>query len=99
MFSVAQKRQIAEAVEKLLLSFSHPEMPTDKPVFHLHVEGKESWSWADIEPNWVFDDAHKPGVNPWNEQVATIKKCTLPACYLECHAFNNGDCMNSVVCD
>jgi len=70
MFSVAQKRQIAEAVEKVLLDFHHPEMPTTKPMFHLRVEGAESWSWAEIEPNHVFDDAHKPGVNLFNEQVA-----------------------------
>ena len=70
MFSVAQKRQISQAVEKVLLDLHHPEMPVEKPRFHLRVEGAESWSWADIEPNWTFDDAHKPGVNPFNEQVA-----------------------------
>ena len=42
MFSVAQKRQIAESIEKILLRFNHPEMPTEKPSFHLRVEGKES---------------------------------------------------------
>ena len=70
MFSVAQKRQIAEAVEKVLLDLHHPEMPTEKPRFRLHVDGAESWSWADIEPNWTFDDDHRPGVNPHNETVA-----------------------------
>jgi hypothetical protein len=70
MFSVAQKRLIASKVEELLLSLRHPEMPESKPRFKLHVDGAESWSWADIEPNWVFDDAHQPGVNPWNEAVA-----------------------------
>ena len=69
MFSVEQKRTIAEAVEKAILAFDHPEMPKEKPVFKLHIEGEESWSWADIEPNWVYDDK-KPGVNPWNEAVA-----------------------------
>jgi hypothetical protein len=70
MFSVAQKRHIAETVEKALLELKHPEMPTEKPRFHLHVDGAESWSWADIEPNWTFDDNHAPGVNPFNEAVA-----------------------------
>ncbi len=67
MFSIDEKKQIAEAIEKLLLSFNHPEMPLEKPVFELAVLGKEQWSWAKIEPNWKFDENNKPGVNPWNE--------------------------------
>ena len=69
MFSVAQKQQIAAAVEKTLLGFNHPEMPKERPSFKLHVNGKESWSWADIEPNWTYE-SKKPGVNPFNEMVA-----------------------------
>jgi len=69
MFSVDQKKQIAEAVEKTLLSFNHPEMPTERPSFKLHVDGKESWSWADIEPNWTYEN-REPGINPHNERVA-----------------------------
>jgi len=74
MFSMEQKRKIAEEVEKLLLSFNHPEMPTEKPDFFLHVAGKEGWSFADIKPNWIFDDQNKPGVNPHNERVAKQMK-------------------------
>jgi len=70
MFSIEQKRRIASTVEKCLLELGHPEMPLVKPRFHLHVDGAESWSWADIDPNWTYDDAHKPGVNPFNELVA-----------------------------
>lgn len=70
MFSVAQKRSIAEAVEKALSEIHHPEMPVERPRFHLHVDGVESWSFAEIDPNWTFDDARQPGINPWNEQVA-----------------------------
>ena len=66
MFSRKQKNKIAEEVEKLLLSFNHPEMPKKKPRFLLHVEGKEAWSWADIEPNWKYEDK-EPSVNPFNE--------------------------------
>lgn len=66
MFSTVEKVMIAQKIEELLLSLSHPEMPTEKPKFKLHVDGKESWSWADIEPNWTFDDK-EPGTNPWNE--------------------------------
>lgn len=70
MFSVAEKRRIAAAVERELLAIAHPEMPTEKPRFRLHVDGAESWSWADIEPNWVFDDGHKvAGLNPHNETL------------------------------
>ena len=67
MFSVAQKRHIAAEVEKLLLGIQHPEMPTEKPKFKLHVDGKESWSWADISPNWEYGEDNKPAINPWNE--------------------------------
>lgn len=71
MFSKEEKKMIADEVEKLLLSFQHPEMSTEKVSFKLHVNGKESWSWADIEPNWMFE--HKaPEVNPWNEHARTF---------------------------
>jgi len=67
VFSVKEKRKIAEEIEKLLLNLDHPEMPKDKPVFKLRVDGKESWSWAEIKPNWKYDDANSPNTNPWNE--------------------------------
>lgn len=66
MFSISEKRKIAEEIEKLLLSFNHPEMPKDRPIFKLRVEGKESWSFADIRPNWLVDNPEKDA-NPWNE--------------------------------
>jgi hypothetical protein len=65
-----QKKEIAKKIEELLLSFDHPEMPKEKPDFELHVKGKESWSWADIKPNWTFNENYKPGINPWNEKQA-----------------------------
>ena len=67
MFSKRQKEKIAKEVEKLLLSFDHPEMPNENPVFRLFVAGKESWSWANIEPNWKYNDV-EPSLNPWNER-------------------------------
>ncbi len=67
MFSVKEKQFIAESIQDLLLNLAHPEMPTEKPKFKLHVDGKESWSWADIEPNWVYEDGKKMGVNKFNE--------------------------------
>jgi len=73
MFSLQQKRYIAAKIERLLLEIGHPEMPTEKPRFKLHVDGKADWSYADIEPNWTFDDAtEKPGVNPHNEFMAIL---------------------------
>ena len=65
MFSIKEKQHIAAEIEKLLLSLNHPEMSTERPKFSLHVDGKESWSWADIEPNWTF--SAPPTGNPWNE--------------------------------
>lgn len=51
MFSKDEKIKVAAEVEKLLLNLNHPEMPNERPSFQLHVEGKESWSWAVIDPN------------------------------------------------
>ncbi len=69
MFSLAQKMEIAKKVEEVILSFKHPEMPTEKPNFHLRVLGTdEQVSWAEIQPNWTFNEGNKPGINPHNEQ-------------------------------
>ena len=68
MFSMKQKQFIASEVEKLLLGLGHPEMPKKKPEFHLHVNGEQAWSWADIEPNHHYE-TKEPGVNPWNEAM------------------------------
>ncbi len=68
MFSVQEKQHIANKIEELLLELRHPEMPTERPKFKLHIDGKESWSWADIEPNWTFDGTGKGmGFNVFNE--------------------------------
>jgi len=64
MFSVKQKRQIADAVQQILRETNHPELPAGEINFHLHVDGAESWSWADIKNNGAVTN---PGVNPWNE--------------------------------
>ncbi len=70
MFSYREKALIAKKIEDLLLSLDHPEMPKEKPRFRLHIDGKEPWAFADIEPNWTYED--KPAwINPWNE-VARI---------------------------
>lgn len=51
MFSVRQKRKIAEAVQTALRQTSHPELPPGEIKFLLHVDGAEAWSWADIHNN------------------------------------------------
>ena len=64
MFSVRQKREIADKVQAILRETHHPELPGGEIRFHLHVDGAESWSWADIKNN---GSVSSPEVNPWNE--------------------------------
>jgi len=64
MFSVSQKRIIAESVQCILRETGHPELPKDEIQFVLHVDGEESWSWADIRNNGSITN---PSVNLWNE--------------------------------
>ncbi len=64
MFSITQKRHIAEEVQRILRETNHPELPKGEIKFLLHVDGAESWSWADIKNN---GDCQKPTVNLWNE--------------------------------
>ena len=73
MFSMAEKQYIADEIEKLLLKLDHPEMPKEKPIFTLKVEGKESWSWAGIKPNWTFDKDNSPQMNLFNEVSRHLK--------------------------
>ena len=64
MFSVRQKRKIADAVQKILRDTNHPELPDGEIEFQLHVQGAEGWSWADIRNNGAVLN---PGVNLHNE--------------------------------
>lgn len=64
MFSVQQKRDIADAVQKILRDTNHPELPQGEIQFTLHVDGAEAWSWADIRNN---GSVAVPTVNPHNE--------------------------------
>ena len=64
MFSVQQKREIADKVQKILRETNHPELPDGEIFFELHVFGAEEWSWADIKNNGAVEN---PDVNPWNE--------------------------------
>lgn len=64
MFSVKQKREISDKVQKILRETNHPELPEGEIQFHLHVDGAESWSWADIKNNGAVTN---PGMNVYNE--------------------------------
>lgn len=70
MFSVKQKRGIAEKVQAILRETNHPELPEGEIAFSLHVDGAEAWSWADIQNNGAITD---PGKNIWNEIQDTGK--------------------------
>ena len=74
MFSVKEKQFIASEIEKVLLSLDHPEMPKEKPSFHLRVDGKENWSFAEIDPNWTYGIDNPPKANPFNEVARDILK-------------------------
>jgi len=65
MFSVRQKREISEAVQKILRETDHPELPNGEIHFRLQISGKESWSHADIYNNGYI---LTPIVNPHNER-------------------------------
>lgn len=67
MFSVRQKREIADAVQKILRATNHPELPGHEIQFQLHVDGAESWSWANIRNNGSVSSRDTDGANPWNE--------------------------------
>lgn len=51
MFSMRQKREISDKVQKILRETSHPELPKGEISFLLHIDGAEKWSWADIKNN------------------------------------------------
>jgi hypothetical protein len=65
MFSVRQKREIADQVQAILRATGHPELPTGEIQFQLDVAGAESWSWATIRNNGAVLN---PGINPHNER-------------------------------
>jgi hypothetical protein len=71
MFSMEQKRDISDAVQRVLRATNHAELPDGEISFTLHVVGAESWSWADIGNNGAHGN---PGINPHNELMASIPK-------------------------
>ena len=73
MFSVQQKRDIADKIQAILRETNHPELPEGEIRFQLQVSGAENWSWADIRNNGAVE---RPDVNPWNE--AQAQKVEMP---------------------
>ena len=67
MFSVREKRKIAEQVQIILRDTDHPELPPlGKEIqFQLRVVGASPMSWADIRNNGAILD---PSINPHNER-------------------------------
>ncbi len=65
MFSVREKRHIADEIQKILRATNHPELPEGEIYFAIHVCGAESWSWADIMNNAAVEH---PSINGWNEK-------------------------------
>lgn len=66
MFSVRQKREIADKVQAILRETNHPELPSGEIQFRLLVEGREAWSYSDIRNNGAIKN---PSVNPHNEAM------------------------------
>lgn len=65
MFSVRQKREIAEKVQQILRDTNHPELPEGEIRFNLLVSGAQTWSYAEIRNNGAVET---PSVNPHNER-------------------------------
>ena len=65
MFSVREKRDIADKIQKILRETNHPELPEGEIKFHIHIEGAEGWSWADIKNN---STVLNPDINLHNEK-------------------------------
>lgn len=66
MFSLRQKREISDKIQKILKATNHPELPQNKEIeFLIHVKGEEPWSYADIRNNGSVPN---PEINLWNEE-------------------------------
>ena len=64
MFSVRQKRDISEAIQKILRDTGHSELPVGEIKFILQVNGANWLSWAVIRNNGAVAN---PDINPHNE--------------------------------
>jgi len=67
MFSVRQKKEISEAVQKILRDTNHPELPETEIQFQLRVDGANWLSWGVIQNNGYYTKDDPPSINPHNE--------------------------------
>ena len=65
MFSVREKRLIADKIQELLRSTNHPELPDEEIQFEIFIRGKTNMSWAKIKNNGAVKI---PDINPHNEE-------------------------------
>lgn len=75
MFSIKEKQLISQVIESTIRALAHPEMDNNNIRFTLHVEGRESWSFADIHENAKVAPANQ---NPWNEVARSIMESKSP---------------------
>ena len=66
MFSVRQKREIADKIQQILRDTGHPELPDHEIPFVIKVAGATPWSFAEIKNNSAVPN---PDVNPHNERM------------------------------
>ena len=96
MFSVRQKREIADKIQKVLRETNHPELPEGEISFTLHVQGSSAWSFASIQNNGAVPN---PDVNPWNEAQDKRRKGRITRFCLECQrAFEQAGCELDFCC-
>ena len=60
MFSPELKKEISDAVQEILQNTKHGELPIGEVNFLLHVDGAESWSWANIKNNGSVNESGVP---------------------------------------
>ncbi len=73
MFSVSQKQFIAQEIERTIRSLHHPEMDDRNIRFKIHIDGRDSWSFADITDNKTATE-NGMSVTPFNEAMATLMR-------------------------
>lgn len=61
MFSVREKRDFADKIQKILRETNHPELSEGEIEFCLHIERAEYWPGTDIKNNGAVLN---PEINP-----------------------------------
>lgn len=77
MFSVRQKRDIADKVQKILRETGHPELPECEIPFRLQIKGANCMSWAEIKNNGAVVN---PGMKHRTQIMPDPKLKPCPFC-------------------